>query len=72
MTFTSRDKQREALREIGQRRRVYFRLVSEGRMKADDAEQRIQIMSEIANDYGRLVDDAAAKQGKLFKDGGAA
>jgi hypothetical protein len=51
MNFTAAEKRAEILREIKFRERVYGRLVESGGMKQADAERRIAIMQEIADDY---------------------
>lgn len=61
MSFSAQDKQREALRELGYRRKVYTRMVAEGRMKGKQADLRLAIMSEIADDYGALARGEEAK-----------
>jgi hypothetical protein len=61
MTFSAKQKKAEALRELGYRRKVYTRLVAEGRMKGHDADIRLQIMAEIADDYSREADIEEAK-----------
>lgn len=54
MTFTNGEKRVAAEREVKQRRRVYSRMVSEGRMKKSDADRETAIMEEIAEDYAKL------------------
>jgi len=51
MKFTDQQKHEAAERELRFRRRVYARRVAEGRMKQEQADHEIEIMSEIANDY---------------------
>lgn len=52
--FTNKEKAEAAKREAGYRRHVYPRRISEGKMRADFARQQIELMEEIAEDYGRL------------------
>jgi hypothetical protein len=49
--FTRAELLREALREIGQRRRVYPRLISQGKLRQADADRQIALMQAIADDY---------------------
>lgn len=49
-------KMTEARREVGYRRRVYARLVADGRMKADEADRRIAVMAAIGDDYAAIVE----------------
>ena len=65
MTYTAKDKAQEAKREVGYRKFVYGRKVADGTMKAHDAEQRIAIMQEIADDYA-LAAEAEDAAGRLF------
>lgn len=51
MSFTAAEKADEAKKEVSYRRRVYARLVGEGRMKQADADRRISIMEAIEKDY---------------------
>jgi hypothetical protein len=53
--FTAREKAAEARRETAFRRRVYKRLVAEGRMTPDEAARRLALMTEIEADYVKLV-----------------
>ncbi len=60
MTGFSTDEKRAAIeREIKMRKRVYPRWVSEGRMKAEDADREIRVMEAILADYppaqGRML-----------------
>lgn len=52
--FTNAEKAKEAKREVAQRKRVYQRLVTNGRMSGADMERKIKIMDEIAADYDAL------------------
>ncbi|MER8387250.1 hypothetical protein [Mesorhizobium sp. M0968] len=63
--FTARDKAECADREVKQRRRVYPRLVSEGRMTQQLADRQTALMEAIATDY-RMVADAEEAKGRLF------
>ena len=56
-------KLRELDREIGYRRHVFPKLIAQGRMKQDDADRRIAIMEEIADDYRAKVRE---EQPELF------
>jgi hypothetical protein len=49
--FTRAELRREALREIGQRRRVYPRLISQGKLRQADADRQIALMQAIADHY---------------------
>ena len=51
MIFTNQQKRDAALREVKQRKRVYARLVSDGRMTQAKADEQIAIMQAIADDY---------------------
>ncbi|MDX0452821.1 hypothetical protein GOC72_05025 [Sinorhizobium medicae] len=52
-----REKANCAAREVKQRRRVYSRLVAEGRMRQQSAEHEIEVMQAIADDYSRWADE---------------
>jgi hypothetical protein len=45
----------EIRREIGQRRNVYPRLVSSGKMRQSEADMLIDIMVDVARDYERAL-----------------
>jgi hypothetical protein len=49
--FTNAEKQREAAREVVYRRKVYARMIDEGKMHQVESDRRIAIMEEIAEDY---------------------
>ena len=49
--YTAEDKARCAEREIGQRERVYPRLVAQGRLTPERARIEIDLMREIAYEY---------------------
>lgn len=51
MAFSRLEKLNEALREIAQRRRVYPRLVSAGKMTQAQADRQTAVMQAIAEDY---------------------
>ena len=53
--FTTSEKLQCAEREVGYRKRVFARLVEQGKMKQELADKQIAIMSEIADDYRRQV-----------------
>lgn len=52
--FSATDKMRAAQREVGYRRYVYPRRVSDGKMQQSKADEEIALMDEIARDYGEL------------------
>ncbi len=56
MTISDQDKLACAQREIKQRRRVYARLVANGRMKQAAADREIALMASIAEDYRKKTD----------------
>lgn len=51
MIFTNQQKRDAALREVKYRKRVYARLVLDGRMTQAFADEQIAIMQAIADDY---------------------
>jgi hypothetical protein len=53
--FSNLEKQREAQREVAYRKQVYDRLISAQRMSRQDADRKIAIMQEIADEYRELV-----------------
>ncbi|WP_185982847.1 hypothetical protein [Aureimonas mangrovi] len=63
--ITALDKAECADREVKQRRRVYPRFVSDGRMTQAFADRQIAVMEAIAADY-RIVADAEAAAGRLL------
>jgi hypothetical protein len=65
MTYTARDKAKEAIREVSYRQFVYSKKVDAGTMKLDDAERRIAVMQEIADDYLVLA-EAEDIKGRLL------
>jgi hypothetical protein len=62
MSFTARDKAECAEREVAQRKRVYFRLVGEGKMSGKFADKQIAIMQAIADDYRLQAEADEAKE----------
>lgn len=54
-TFAATEKADCASREVRQRLRVYRRLVAEGRMSQEKADDEIAIMQAIADDYRALA-----------------
>lgn len=54
MPFTNSEKRECAERELRQRKRVYERFVSDGRMTREFADRQIALMEAIANDYAKL------------------
>jgi hypothetical protein len=65
MLVTARDKAECAQREVEQRRRVYARLMHEGKMSVQFATRQIEIMEAIAMDYQTQVEIEEAK-GRLL------
>lgn len=63
--ITVSDKLKEVEREIGQRRRVYARLIAAGKLTQQKADRQIEIMSAVAADYRAQVGQAA-KEGYLL------
>jgi hypothetical protein len=63
--FTAKEKADCAQREVGQRVRVYKRLVDGKRMAAASAQRQIEIMQEIADEYRAQV-PPEPKQEKLL------
>lgn len=60
--ISNRDKANCAAREVRNRKWVYARLVSEGRMTGARADREIEIMETIAEDYRRLADAEEAQE----------
>jgi hypothetical protein len=59
--FTNADKAKCARRELGQRRRVYPRLVEGGKMTQANADREMRLMELIAEDFElRAEQDKAA------------
>ena len=63
MTFTTAEKRACAERELKQRKHVYPRLISQGRMSQEFADRQIALMQAIAADY------AEPDAPDLFTDG---
>ena len=55
--FSPQEKLRCALRELGYRKRVFPRLVLEGKMTEEVAERQIELMRDIVGDYRSWVRD---------------
>jgi hypothetical protein len=51
MTYTATELAECAAREVKQRRRVYPRLIDQGKMTQSMADRQIAMMEEIARDY---------------------
>jgi hypothetical protein len=56
MTFSAGQKRAEAEKEVNYRKRVFARLVAEGKMLQSQADYRLAIMREIADDYRKTED----------------
>jgi hypothetical protein len=54
--FTAKEKHDEAIREVETRKSTYARMVTMGRLTQRQADRRIAIMAEIADDYCKLAD----------------
>lgn len=61
--YSNREKADECAREVRYRKHVYDRLVKAGRMTRREANRRIDLMSEIADEYSEL---AASDEPELF------
>ncbi len=66
MTYTAEEKAKEAEREVAMRERVYSRWVADKRMSQADADRKLAIMREVAEDYRR--DAVAQKEAKEFAE----
>ena len=53
-TFTAQEKRECAEREVGMRKRLYSRWISEGRISGMWADREIALMEEILEDYREL------------------
>jgi hypothetical protein len=53
--FTAKEKHDEAIREVEMRKSVFPRWVTMGRLTQREADRRIAIMAEIADDYRKLA-----------------
>lgn len=56
---------RECERELAQRRRVYARLVSQGKMKQTAADEQIAMLIQIRDRYG-VEAEAEEQRGRLI------
>lgn len=63
--ITARDKFECAQREVDYRRRVYSRLVGDGKMTGGLAGRQIALMEAIAEDY-RLQTEREEQEGRLL------
>lgn len=57
MIVTTRDKLDAVERELAYRRKVYLRLVAEGKMSGKLADWQLAVMDSIRLDYARQVDE---------------
>jgi hypothetical protein len=64
MTFTAREKAREAQAEVQMRRKVYTKMLANGTIKPAEALRRIDLMKEIQRDY-----EVLASQEETEKEG---
>ena len=55
MKYSAFEKHREALREVEMRQHVYKRRVEQDNMSPKEAERKIAIMQEIADEYAELA-----------------
>lgn len=53
--YTTDEKRKAALRELGQRRHVYPKLVASGRMTQAEADYQIAVMDAIRADYEAIA-----------------
>jgi hypothetical protein len=53
--FTAKEKHDEAIREIEMRKSMFPRWVTMGKLTQREADRRIAILQEIANDYRKLA-----------------
>lgn len=61
--FSAADKAKAARREVSQRKRVYPRLIEQGRMSAPEADRQIAVMTQIAADYeAKAAEEALAQR----------
>ena len=58
--ITREDMAREAERELAMRERVYPRMVSDGRMKAHQAERQIAVMAAMAEAFRKWAAETPA------------
>jgi hypothetical protein len=54
--FSAAEKHAEAVREIAMRERLYPRWIANGAISKQQADHRIAIMREVADDYRRLAE----------------
>jgi len=67
-SYTNHDKAEAAHREVGQRKKVFPRLVAGGKMTAEFSAKQIALMEAIRDDYRRLAEAekvAAAPQKEM-------
>jgi hypothetical protein len=60
MEFTAEEKRAEALREVEMRQQVYEGLVRAHSLSQQEADRRIALMREIAEDYSQLAEKERA------------
>jgi hypothetical protein len=56
ITFTTADKHRAVMRELGFRRHVYPRRVAEGKMSQQQADEQVAVFEAILLDYAKLME----------------
>lgn len=56
MTYSAEEKHREALREVAMRTQVYAGLVRGNSLSQQEADRRIALMREIADDYWNIAE----------------
>lgn len=59
-TFTTTKKLHEIEREIAQRRRIYPKLISRGRMAGSAAARQLRILEAVRDDYRKAVEEACS------------
>lgn len=64
-TVTAASKLSAVRRELAYRRRVYPRLVAEGKLREDTADFQLRVMEAIEADYAAQV-EPKPQQGRLF------
>lgn len=57
--FSTREKLKAVERELGYRRRVYPRLIENGRMNQREANEQIAVFEAIAHDYRNQIETDA-------------
>jgi hypothetical protein len=60
--FTAEEKHAEAVREVEMRKQVYEGLVRANSLSQQEADRRIALMREIAEDYSQLAEKERAFQ----------